>query len=80
MCVIRFRKSSTKVLVLISFVNIFFLMAYFRQSNVVFYLITSLYGCETWSFIMRETHRLPVLENRVVRKKFAPKKYEIIGE
>ena len=29
---------------------------------------------------MRETHRLPVLENRVVRKKFAPKKYEITGE
>ena len=26
-----------------------------------------LYGCETWSFILREEHRLRVFENKVLR-------------
>jgi len=26
-----------------------------------------LYGCETWSLILREEHRLRVIENRVLR-------------
>jgi hypothetical protein len=29
-----------------------------------------LYGCETWSLIMREEHRSRVLENRVLRRIF----------
>jgi hypothetical protein len=29
-----------------------------------------LYGCETWSLIMKEEHRLTVSENRVLRKIF----------
>jgi hypothetical protein len=37
-----------------------------------------LYGYETWSLILREEHRLGVFENSVVRRIFAPKKYEII--
>jgi hypothetical protein len=38
-----------------------------------------LYGCETWSLILREEHRLMVLENRVPRRIFGPKRDEIIG-
>jgi hypothetical protein len=29
-----------------------------------------LYGCETWSLILREEHRLGVFENRVLRRIF----------
>jgi hypothetical protein len=36
------------------------------------------YGCETWSLILREDHRLRVFENRVLRGIFAPK-IEVIG-
>jgi len=39
-----------------------------------------LYGCETWSLILREEHRLRVFENRVLRRIFGPKKDEVIGE
>ena len=33
-----------------------------------------LYGCETWSFIFREEHRLRVFENKVLRKIFGAKR------
>jgi hypothetical protein len=29
-----------------------------------------LYGCETWSLMLREEHRLRVFENRVLRRIF----------
>jgi hypothetical protein len=32
-----------------------------------------MYGCETWSLILREEHRLRVSENRVLRRIFGPK-------
>jgi sorting nexin-29 len=32
-----------------------------------------LYGCETWSLMLREEHRLRVFENRVLRRIFGPK-------
>jgi hypothetical protein len=32
-----------------------------------------LYGCETWSLILREEHRPRVFENRVLRRIFGPK-------
>jgi len=32
--------------------------------------------CETWSFTLKEEHRLKVLENRVLREIFGPKKEE----
>jgi hypothetical protein len=32
-----------------------------------------LYGCETWSFILREERRLRVYEKRVPSRKFGPK-------
>jgi hypothetical protein len=39
-----------------------------------------LYGCETWSLILREEHRLRVFENRVLRRIFGPKRDEVKGE
>jgi hypothetical protein len=38
-----------------------------------------LYGCETWSLTLREEHRLRVFENRLLRRIFGPKKYEMTG-
>jgi hypothetical protein len=39
-----------------------------------------LYGCETWSLTLREEHRLRVIENRVLRRIFGPKREEVTGE
>jgi hypothetical protein len=39
-----------------------------------------LYGCETWSFTLREEHRLRVFENRVLRRLIVPKWDEVTGE
>jgi hypothetical protein len=39
-----------------------------------------LYVCETWSLTLREEHRLRVFENRVLRRIFGPKSYEVTGE
>jgi hypothetical protein len=39
-----------------------------------------LYGCETWSLILREERRLKVFENRVLRRVFGPKRDEVTGE
>ena len=36
-----------------------------------------LYGCETWSLILREVRRLRVFENRVLRRISGPKRDEI---
>jgi hypothetical protein len=38
-----------------------------------------LYGCETWSLTLREEHRLRVFENRVLRRIFGLKRYEVTG-
>jgi hypothetical protein len=43
-------------------------------------LLVLLNGCEIWYFILREEHRLRVLENRVQRKIFGPKREEVTGE
>jgi hypothetical protein len=32
-----------------------------------------MYGCETWSLILREEHRLRVFENKGLRKIMGPK-------
>jgi hypothetical protein len=37
-----------------------------------------LYGRETWSLELREEHKLRVLENRVLRRIFGPKRGEMI--
>jgi len=39
-----------------------------------------LYGCETWSVILREERRLKVMESRVLSRIFWTKKDEVIGE
>jgi hypothetical protein len=55
-----------------------------RNVNVEIYktiiLLVVLYGCETWSLTLREEHRLRVFENRVLRRIFGPKRYEVTGE
>jgi len=38
-----------------------------------------LYGCETWSLTLREERRLPVFENRVLKRVFGPKRDEVTG-
>jgi hypothetical protein len=39
-----------------------------------------LYGCETWSFKLREEHRLGLFENRVLRRILGQKRDEVTGE
>jgi hypothetical protein len=39
-----------------------------------------LYGYEAWSLTLREERRLKVLENRVLRRMFGPKRYEVTAE
>jgi hypothetical protein len=39
-----------------------------------------LYGCETWSLILREERRLRVCENRALRRVLRPKRDEVTGE
>ncbi|KAJ4450195.1 hypothetical protein ANN_01602 [Periplaneta americana] len=39
-----------------------------------------LYGCETWTFTLREEQRLRVFENKVLRKIFGAKRDEVTGE
>jgi hypothetical protein len=38
-----------------------------------------LYGCETWSLMLREEDRLRVFENRILRRIFGPKMDEVTG-
>jgi hypothetical protein len=55
-----------------------------RNVNVKIYktiiLPAVLYGYETWSLMLREEHRLRVLENRVLRRIFGSKRDEVTGE
>ena len=39
-----------------------------------------LYGCETWSLILREERKLRVFENMVLRRIFEPRRDEVTGE
>ena len=39
-----------------------------------------LYGCVTWSLILRKEHRMRVSENRVLNRIFGPKRDEVTGE
>jgi hypothetical protein len=38
-----------------------------------------LYGCKTWSLTLREEHRLRMLDNKVLRRVFGPKRDEVTG-
>jgi len=46
--------------------------------NVVLPVV--LYGCETWSLTPREERRMRVIENRVLRRIFGPKRDDVTGE
>ena len=39
-----------------------------------------MYGCGTWSLILREEHRLRVFEKRVLRRIFGSKRDEVTRE
>jgi len=39
-----------------------------------------LYGCGTWSFTLRQEHKLKVFRNRVLRNISRPKRDEVTGE
>jgi hypothetical protein len=39
----------------------------------------AVYGCETWSLTLREKHKRRVLENRVLRRIFGPKRDGVMG-
>jgi hypothetical protein len=39
-----------------------------------------IYGCETWSQTLKESHRLRVFENRVLRRLFESKRDEATGK
>jgi hypothetical protein len=55
-----------------------------RNLNVKIYktiiLPIVLYGCETWSVILREEHRLMVFENSVLRRISGSKEHEVSAE
>jgi hypothetical protein len=61
-------------------------VSYFAIKNVkikiyrTIILLVVLYGCETWSLTLREECRLRVLENRVLRRMFGPKRDEVTGK
>jgi hypothetical protein len=38
-----------------------------------------LYGCETWSFAVREEYRLRAFENRELRRIFGPRREGVAG-
>jgi hypothetical protein len=49
-----------------------------KNMKVVIYKViilpVILYGCETWSLILREEHKRSVFDNRVLRRIFGPKR------
>jgi len=43
-------------------------------------LTVVLYGCETWSLTLRKERMMRVLENRMLKRIFGPKRDEVTGE
>jgi hypothetical protein len=43
-------------------------------------VLVVLYGCETWSLMLRKECELSVFENKVLRKIFRCKRDEVTGE
>jgi hypothetical protein len=55
----------------------------YKNTNIRIYRTTILpvfYGCGTWSLTLREDQRLRVLQNRVLRRIFGPKRDETTEE
>jgi hypothetical protein len=69
---------------LLSFVSESFVVLLSKNVKVKIHktiiLSVVLCGCETWSFTLREEHRLRVFENRVLRRIFGPMRDEVTGE
>jgi len=42
-------------------------------------MLVGVYGCETWSYILKEECRLKEFANRVLRRIFGRKRDKIIG-
>jgi len=67
---------------LLSFSAEYFDFQYAIQNCKIYRIIiltAVLYGCETWSLILREERRIRLFENRVLRKIFGSKRYEMRG-
>ena len=64
--------------------NIFSASLLYKNLKIKIYrtiiLPVVLFGCETWSLILRELRRLRVFENRVLRSIFGPKRDEVARE
>ena len=46
--------------------------------NLILHVV--LYGCETWSLILREEYWMKLFGNRVLRRIFGPKRGQLTGE
>ena len=66
--------------------RIFFLSSNLVSKNLkikvcrIIILPVAWHGCETWSLTLREERRLRVFGNRVLRRKFGPKRDEVTGK
>jgi len=47
---------------------------------IIIILSVVLYGCETWSLILREERRPTVFQNRMLRRIFGPRRDEVTRE
>jgi hypothetical protein len=64
-------------------VNIILKLRYKYETNLLYktiILLADFYGCETWFFTLREQPRIKVFENRVLRKMYEPKIWEVDGD
>ena len=59
--------------------SIFYPKVYIKICTTII-LPVLLYGRETWSLTLKEERRLRLLENRVLRRIFGPKRDEITSE
>jgi hypothetical protein len=50
------------------------------KTSACYTLSVVLYGYKTWYLTLRGEQRLRVFENRVLRRRFRPKRDEIIGD
>ena len=60
--------------------RIFCLLGCYPKIYRTIILPVVLYGCETWSLILREERRLRVFENKVLRRIFGPRRDEVTGD
>jgi hypothetical protein len=51
----------------------------FEHLGITNVILPVVYGCETWSLILRVEHWLRTFANRVLRVVFGPKRDEITG-